>query len=911
MSDSNDLALDPCGCCEPQLQPAPLYNRPGLPALRYRAGEYGTFLRRMLNKIGAYALPDGPRQGQRPLAALTTRAADDASVAVLDASAVVADVLTFYQERIANEGYLRTATERYSVLELSRAIGYELNPGVAASTYLAFSVEDAPGAPGIAEVPAGTKVKSIPPQGKLPQTFEAGQPITARKEWNAIRPRLTRPQKVWTDTKRLFLQGAATRLREGDRVLIVVTDSSNQTFTTLARVHRVEVQPDSNRTVVDLSDLPSLTYLAESASAPGSLSPEMSIPFNIETVKQYILGKTWWGPDLNTFLTLNKWDASKLTDLLGEYRARNPQTSGKVYAMRASTPFFGNNAPRYSSLPAKDAADAKNKYGPAWNANSTIWWSQSADDYYDEAADVYLDRSLPGVLPGAWLVIENAGGGHKPFVISGVIERSMAAFAMSAKITGLKLRKPGGSLLANTAADKPTNYTIRNATAYLQSESLPLSDAPLTEPLSAGQYTLHLDTLVLGLSIGRPILLTGQRSDAPGLVNSEVLVIKDIIHFGGYTMLAFEGGLRYGYQRETVTLNANIVAATHGETVSEPLGSGDSTHPNQHLTLKKPHLTHVAAPAASGSASTLEVRVNDLRWDQAASLYLLGANDEKYIVRISDEGKATVIFGDGLHGARLPSGENNVTATYRSGIGMDGHVPAGSLTLLPTRPLGIRGVTNPLPASGAADPETMDNARRNAPLTVRTLERIVTLSDYEDFACAFAGIGKSQAVAVWSGERNLVHLTIAAADGGQVDPASSLYENLVAAINLARDPAQSLRVAGFEKMLFNMQSNVVVDKPRYMVKEVFEAIRTALLETFSFEKRAFGQMVTAAEVLALIQGVPGVIAVDLDALYLSTGSALLNTLLPAQIARLENGIIKKAQLLLINPIGFTLTEVKP
>ena len=57
-------------------------------------------------------------------------------------------MLTFYQERIANEGYLRTAAERRSVLELARAIGYELNPGVAAGTFLAFSVETAPGAPG-------------------------------------------------------------------------------------------------------------------------------------------------------------------------------------------------------------------------------------------------------------------------------------------------------------------------------------------------------------------------------------------------------------------------------------------------------------------------------------------------------------------------------------------------------------------------------------------------------------------------------------------------------------------------------------------------------------------------------------------------------------------------------------------
>lgn len=69
-------------------------------------------------------------KGPYPLRKLTSREADDATIALLDAWATVADVLTFYQERIANEGYLRTATERRSVLELARLVGYQPRPGV-------------------------------------------------------------------------------------------------------------------------------------------------------------------------------------------------------------------------------------------------------------------------------------------------------------------------------------------------------------------------------------------------------------------------------------------------------------------------------------------------------------------------------------------------------------------------------------------------------------------------------------------------------------------------------------------------------------------------------------------------------------------------------------------------------------
>src|SRR5512147_1137707 len=80
--------------------------------------------------------------GLRPLFALTTRERYDPSIALLDAWAIVGDILTFYQERIANEGYLRTATERRSIIELARLVGYRLRPGVAATVYLAYTLDN-------------------------------------------------------------------------------------------------------------------------------------------------------------------------------------------------------------------------------------------------------------------------------------------------------------------------------------------------------------------------------------------------------------------------------------------------------------------------------------------------------------------------------------------------------------------------------------------------------------------------------------------------------------------------------------------------------------------------------------------------------------------------------------------------
>ena len=189
--------LSSCGCCQGMPALSAVTNRAGLKAIAYRIGNYGVFFEQMLDQIHSVTVPDiQSPQNPTPLSILTTRSQDDPSIALLDAWAVVADILTFYQERIANEGYLRTATERRSVLELARAIGFELSPGVSASVYLQFNVEEIIGAPtpaisipgvrlqsaagpgsaafnsGVVSVPAGTQVQSVPAPGGLPQTFE-------------------------------------------------------------------------------------------------------------------------------------------------------------------------------------------------------------------------------------------------------------------------------------------------------------------------------------------------------------------------------------------------------------------------------------------------------------------------------------------------------------------------------------------------------------------------------------------------------------------------------------------------------------------------------------------------------------------------------------------------------------------
>ncbi|UUZ53293.1 baseplate J/gp47 family protein [Massilia sp. H-1] len=138
--------------------------------------------------------------------------------------------------------------------------------------------------------------------------------------------------------------------------------------------------------------------------------------------------------------------------------------------------------------------------------------------------------------------------------------------------------------------------------------------------------------------------------------------------------------------------------------------------------------------------------MNDIEWHEADTLALgLAPQDRKFITRTSDEGKTSIIFGNGIAGARLPGGQENVSAVYRSGIGKPGNVKAEQISLLATRPLGAKSVINPLRASGGANAETRDQARKNAPLAVMALDRLVSVQDHADFARTFGGVGKAVA----------------------------------------------------------------------------------------------------------------------------------------------------------------------
>jgi predicted phage baseplate assembly protein len=821
-----------CGCCAGVEARTPLAveNRPGLSAVAYRVGTHPDFLASMLAGLTD---ADRPR-----LAELTSREPDDFTVALLDAWAVVADVLTFYIERLAQESYLRTARERISLQELGRLIGYRLRPGVAAQTQLAFALEPPPTPPPAASRDPGARppvtpasvvlesrlrVQSIPGPGEQPQTFETVEEITARPEWNAIPARRTTAAPGLGSSK-AWLQGADLGLRVGDALLLSGGAAASDPWAVRV-IGSVDTHPPENRTLV-------------------------------------------------------RW-AGAVT----AFPAGSPPTP---YVLRKRLRVFGHNAPLWRTM----STDFKNAY--RGTAADTGQWP----DYVisSESGKVDVDGSQPDVADGSWVVLLRPGATGR-FKVSGVSELSRAAFAISGTVTRLGL----------TVGTNHSDFSaqVQATTVLGVSEPLALAEAP-DETGVAGD-TIDVTVDVSAMAPGRRLLVSGRTTTA--VEHSEAAVVESVSMVAGGWRLVLEEPLSVSYDRASVVVHGNVALATHGETVHQILGAGDASAAFQCFALAHAPLTHLQSTGATGTASTLEVRVNDVPWREVPTLYGAGGDDRSYAVRPDEQGATVVAFGDGVHGARLPTGGQNVRARYRKGIGAGGNVGARALAQLLDRPLGVKGVTNPVTAEGGVDPEPEEAARATIPLAVRTLGRAVSLLDYEDFARAFAGVAKALATVLPLRAGRTIVVTVALTGPPGPGTADRLND-LAVALRTYGDPQVLVQVVPHHLDTFRLALRVAVEADRE-ADAVLAAVEAALRQAYSFDRRGFGEPVHRSDVVAVVHSVPGVVAVDVDRLYSRTAFGLADRLLAQRPAVDAAGAAVPAGLLLLADGPLDWLEVMP
>ena len=312
--------------------------------------------------------------------------------------------------------------------------------------------------------------------------------------------------------------------------------------------------------------------------------------------------------------------------------------------------------------------------------------------------------------------------------------------------------------------------------------------------------------------------------------------------------------------RPPVQVYGSLVDVTRGKRVErEVLGSGDASLPWQTFTLRKSPLTYVPDPSGpAGRRSTLKVRVDGVEWTQVPSLLDASANARVYVVSHDDEAVTHVNFGDGRTGARLPTGANNVIASYRHGV--EGNAPELSLTSLSRPVKGVVGAFNPIPATGGQAPPTPLQRRDSARRETLLLRRAVSLPDYQALAVGFPGVQNARARWGWDAETSRSAVKVWIITDGDGDVSSEL-----AALLRARGEVDTeVCVEPATPLAAQLELELEID-PRYVKDQVELAAYERLLAPGSGllapANAVIGGHLYRSRLFAALMEIPGVLGV--------------------------------------------------
>ena len=342
------------------------------------------------------------------------------------------------------------------------------------------------------------------------------------------------------------------------------------------------------------------------------------------------------------------------------------------------------------------------------------------------------------------------------------------------------------------------------------------------------------------------------------------------------TRLILDQALRYLYDRTTTTVYGNVVEATQGVTVEEVLGDGDGQKPFLRFMLKQAPLTWLEE-ADGGIRPQLSVTVNGLAWSGVEALGDCGPDARAYQLTQDAQGRALIQFGDSVHGLRPPTGQANVTATYRVGAGAAGNVAAAALSRPPANIPGIKAVLNPVAAAGGIGAAPRGALRGDIPVGVADLGRIVTQDDMVSFVLNRPEIGAATlSTEIDADTARPVSLVTVAGPGNAVpDSASPAFVSLCAAFAaaLASGAALNHRLLAVEPLPFKVKGRFTMAAAADL-QQVQGAIAAALRAAYGLGAMGFGQGALARDVAALIRRlVPTVETVEVTRIWAPSEAA--------------------------------------
>jgi hypothetical protein len=839
-------------------------NRPALDHIAYRIGAYPDFVEQMLRGINR--APE--------LQAWTHRAADDPGIALLEGAAILGDILSFYQERYANEAFLRTASWRESIAELVRLTGYRLAPGVGGLATFAFEAKgNAP-----ISIPAGFPVKADLAEMDKPADFQTSAELTAYphlSRFNLYRPR-SYAGSLTANTTTLELQAVAgvsgpvaaeaVQLKAGDRLMLLPAEPAwtgnggTMTAQKTPQVVKVKaVRQLLDRTLIDLE-----APLAETWTAP---------------VSAWRLGRSFRHFGHNAPATYT----------------RTTSSNGKI-----------DGATEYNTNYLRSISPSGYSYGYIAGVSAT------RINPFIDAELLALDQEVKDLLPNSQVIVQcrvlDSVQQIKDLSVLRTVEASRADSLGFAAVTGsssvLTLDVPlvRSARVITTVTSSGMiffqNFTFSTDIREIQINEVTspaLSLVPQAHDATNGAAFIDGNNALCFFGTqaeaqtlaGRRVLLADAAGRLADLVNTNLATDFNLAagqHQPRLWTLSFDAPpspftrADFDEAAPSVTVYGNLADASQGKAETETvLGNGDARLRFQTFKLPKAPLTWLlSAGATPPQVPELEVRVNGRLWTQVDSLYGRDATEQVYLVRQDAEDRSYIQFGDGETGARLPSGIKNVSADWRTGIGAFGAIKTGATPSAGSKVQGLDKLHLPGPVSGGAQPEAESNARRAAPGKVQGLGRLVSLADYESEVLAIPGV--VTAAAVWDLKDGVPGLSL---------------KLLLAAGREAEFEAVRATVQAWQKCRGPDRFPVAVEQAflRYLWLDVNYAGDPALARTdlenamhaalglagdqahettglFGLARRRLGEKEYASRIEGVLQGVPGVIWCKVTALGL-------------------------------------------
>lgn len=835
------------GVCGAQQQRVSEDNRPGLPHFNYRIGTYADIRAKLLHDLNQTV----------NLSAWTHRGADDPGIALLEGAAILGDILTFYQELYANEAFLRTAQWRESVADLVRLLGYRLSPALGGNATFAFEVKgDEP-----VLVPANFPVKAQLEDHDKPSEFETIEPLTAYpwlSKFNLYR-RLFTPD-ITPSTTEFYIFApdqflAPVELKPGDRLLVGEADNAANP----ARLTQAEV------VIVDsIREL----HGRKLFKIKGALKRSGNV-FNLAAFK---LGRTFHHFGYNAPPTFVKPPSSVSTTATTTTTGSTTTTTSTSNAIQEKKTAFSRflTSATYSSDPA---------IGYLNNTGTTrVLVPSLGQQEFPLEAEV---RDLPS---GVTLVIQ-----------AGLYKDSSSPakeFTLVRKVTSVNSTPLTWGVLTGSTSLVTLNQSLAASDGGSTYSFTDIRDFQFHEVLSP-PLMLRAGLQETSAAAGNELYFLGTDAQAQVLNGRRLLLVKpdaepEAVSVAAVQTLAAEFAARpllrritldhdlnltdFPNEKPVITVYGNLADATEGKSgPSVPLGNGDSRQIFQTFKLpKKPLTYHLSAEASPPETPELQIYVNDQLWQLAASFFGRGPKEEIYIVREDAAGDSWVQFGDGKTGARLPSGVKNVLAQFRTGTGAFGALQAETKVQAGAKLKRLDQVQMPAIATGGSEPEDAENARAAAPGKIQSLDRLVSLQDFESEAAAIAGVARASAA--WQLVDNIPAVAITVLmETGRAGELESVRGNL-AKSNSGRGPHRfPIIVVPGRRQYLHIRATFALD-PRFREEPVKASIATALgvnfgkagngeapAGLFGLRQRRFGEREYATRIEGVIQNVAGVV----------------------------------------------------